>query len=101
MMSKGRVLLVDDENFSRRLYGDYLARSGFEVETVASAEAALDAAAIRPFDVVVTDLIMPGMDGLAVLAELRRRNFDMGVIVITSLDEVGPAVGGTPSGGEE
>ncbi len=101
LMSKGRVLLVDDENFSRRLYGDYLARSGFEVETVASAEAALDAAAIRHFDVVVTDLIMPGMDGLAVLAELRRRSFDVGVIVITSLDEVGPAVRAIQSGAQD
>lgn len=101
VMSKGRVLLVDDENFSRRLYGDYLARSGFEVETVASAEAALDAAAVRHFDVVVTDLIMPGMDGMAVLAELRRRNFDVGVIVITSLDEVGPAVRAIQSGAQD
>lgn len=101
LMSKGRVLLVDDENFSRRLYGDYLSKSGFEVETVASAEAALDAASIRHFDVVVTDLIMPGMDGLAVLAELRRRNFDVGVIVITSLDEVGPAVRAIQSGAQD
>jgi diguanylate cyclase (GGDEF)-like protein len=100
-MSKGRVLLVDDENFSRRLYGDYLTRSGFEVETVASAEAALDAAAIRHFDVVVTDLIMPGMDGMAVLAELRRRNSEVGVIVITALDEVGPAVRAIQSGAQD
>ena len=95
------MLLVDDENFSRRLYGDYLVRSGYDVETVASAEVALDVAAVRSFDLVVTDLVMPGMDGLGVLAELRRRDPNVGVIVITALDEVGPAVRAIQSGAQD
>ncbi|MHB8421030.1 MAG: GGDEF domain-containing response regulator [Myxococcales bacterium] len=100
-MTKGQVLLVDDENFSRRLYGDYLSRAGYEVVTVASGEAALDAAAVRRFDVVVTDLVMPGMDGLGILAELRRRRQEVGVIVITALDEVAPAVRAIQSGAQD
>ncbi|HUB10019.1 MAG TPA: diguanylate cyclase [Myxococcales bacterium] len=100
-MTKGHVLLVDDENFSRRLYGDYLTRAGYEVVTVASGEAALDACAVHRFDVVVTDLVMPGMDGLGILAELRRRRQDVGVIVITALDEVAPAVRAIQSGAQD
>ena len=98
IMAKGSVLLVDDETFSRRLYGDYLEQAGYEVETVASAEVALAVCERRRFDIVVTDLLLPGLDGLGVLAELRRRDPDVGVIVITALDEVGPAVRAIQSG---
>ncbi|MHB1847307.1 MAG: GGDEF domain-containing response regulator [Deltaproteobacteria bacterium] len=97
-MAKGSVLLVDDEKFSRRLYGDYLTQAGYDVETVATAEAALDRCEERRFDLVVTDLLLPGLDGMGVLAELRRRDPDIGVILITALDEVGPAVRAIQSG---
>jgi diguanylate cyclase (GGDEF)-like protein len=100
-MSKGRVLLVDDESFFRRLYRDYLSWSGFEVQTASSAGEALELTAARPFDVVVTDLVMPGTDGLAVLEELRRRNVDVAVIVITAHGGVGPAVRAMQSGAQD
>ena len=88
----GRILLIDDDRFARRLYGDFLAAGGFDVELAATGEEAVARVIPGRFDVVVTDLLLPGMDGLGVLAEVRHRNPDAGVVVITALDMVAPAV---------
>ena len=88
----GRILLIDDDRFARRLYGDFLAAGGFEVELATTGEEAIARVTPGRFDVVVTDLLLPGIDGLGVLAEVRHRDPDAGVVVITALDMVAPAV---------
>ncbi len=70
-MSGERVLVVDDEPQVLRLLRTALTERGYEVATAASGEEALDLLARRPVDVVVLDLVMPGMSGLDVCRALR------------------------------
>src|SRR5512138_1691542 len=96
------VLLVDDERFARTLYADYLRAAGHEVEVADGAEAALVLLAYRRFDVLLTDVIMPGeKDGLELLDAAKQTDPDLEVIVITALDEVGPAVRAMKSGASD
>jgi two-component system KDP operon response regulator KdpE len=70
----GRVLVVDDEVEIRRALKTGLADHGFEVEVAASGEEGLAAAALHRPDVVLLDLGLPGIDGFAVLTQLRERS---------------------------
>ncbi len=96
------VLLVDDERFARTLYSDYLRVSGYEVEVAEGAEAALSQLAYRRFDVLLTDVILPGSrDGLELLVAAKQLDPDVEVILITALDKVGPAVRAMKSGASD
>lgn len=86
------VLLVDDERFARTLYADYLRAAGYAVEVAEDAPAALRILEQRRFDVLLTDIVMPGGDGLQLLADAKRLDPDVQVVVITALDRVDPAV---------
>jgi len=96
-----RVLLVDDEKMARAVYGDYLADAGHEVLAVGGVNEARTALALRPFDIVVTDLILPQGDGMEVLRYTKERYPDVAVVLITALDKVGPAVRAIKSGAAE
>ncbi|MFO0670888.1 MAG: response regulator [Polyangiaceae bacterium] len=78
----GRVLVCDDEAGVRFALGESLRARGHAVVEVAGGAEAL--AAIDDVDVVVTDLAMPGMDGLALLGEIRSRDPSLPVIVVTA-----------------
>ena len=71
-MPRGRVLIVDDFEDARELYGEFLRLQGFEVTGAADGPEALNLALPAQYDVIVLDLALPRMDGLAVLRELRR-----------------------------
>ncbi|MGA8891665.1 MAG: diguanylate cyclase [Anaeromyxobacteraceae bacterium] len=86
------VLLVDDERFARTLYADYLRAAGYAVEVAEDAPAAVKLLEARRFDVLLTDIVMPGGDGLQLLADAKRLDPDVQVVVITALDRVDPAV---------
>ncbi|MBI5607565.1 MAG: sigma-54-dependent Fis family transcriptional regulator [Deltaproteobacteria bacterium] len=87
-----RILLVDDERISRVTTGRQLGQVGYQVQTAESAEQALELFAQQPCDVIITDLRMPGMDGLELLARLRRERPDTDVIVMTAFGSVETAV---------
>lgn len=78
-----RVLIVDDEPAVRRTVVRFLRRSGFDVDEAEDGAAALKAVAnVRP-DVVITDVNMPDMDGIELLAALRSGDPELPVIVIS------------------
>ncbi|MEZ4648300.1 MAG: sigma-54 dependent transcriptional regulator [Candidatus Eisenbacteria bacterium] len=89
---KGTILLVDDEAYVRDALAAVLERRDFVVRTGASADDALGDHALDGIDVVITDLRMPGMDGLELLAKLTERAPDIPVIVITGHGSVVSAV---------
>ncbi|MBI5544266.1 MAG: diguanylate cyclase [Deltaproteobacteria bacterium] len=93
-----RILIVDDDALARQLYSDCLGEAGHEVVSVCDAPEASAALDKSPFDVVVTDLVLPGTDGLGVLADAKRRDPGIEVILITAVDRVDPAVRAMKSG---
>ena len=84
----GRVLIADDEPHVRELLRDYLVRQGYEVTTVGTGAQALDAVPTFQPDVLLVDMLMPGLSGRDVLDSLRRT----GVIVPVILISGGPNV---------
>ncbi len=88
----GRVLVADDEEDVRTFLAESLERAGHEVTQVADGAAALRAAHEEPFDVVLTDLRMPEVDGMAVVRTLRTEQPDVEVIVLTAFGDVATAV---------
>ncbi|HYI93901.1 MAG TPA: sigma-54 dependent transcriptional regulator [Bryobacteraceae bacterium] len=93
---KQRVLIVEDEEKLRRVVQLQLQSAGFDVDQAGSAEEALRSA--DRADLVITDLKLPGMDGLQLIAALRRQNSRTPVIVITAFGSVETAVEAMKSG---
>jgi EAL domain-containing protein (putative c-di-GMP-specific phosphodiesterase class I) len=81
--AKSRVLVVDDELAIARSYVRALSAAGFEVESAGDGESARKLLEGPPFDVIVSDVWMPGMDGIAVLRATRTRDLDVAVILLT------------------
>lgn len=77
------VLLVDDDETVLKAYGRVLRDAGFEVVRASSGERALAALDTRPFAAVVTDVRMPSMDGIQLLRQVRARDADLPVILLT------------------
>ena len=78
-----RLLVIDDEAIVGKRLLQVFGKMGFEVEVFDSPVPAMEAAAARTFDIVVTDLKMEGMDGMEVLARVRQLNRATRVIIIT------------------
>lgn len=81
-MSAPHILVVDDEPDISALVAYHLARESYRVRTAADGAEALQAMAIEPPDLVVLDLMLPGLPGLEVLKEIRRREEWQGIPVI-------------------
>jgi len=86
------ILIVDDEPGVRNALGGVLRDEGYNVDAVDSGEACLDRLGRRAFDVVVLDIWLPGMDGLATLARMRERQVDSQVVIISGHGNVESAV---------
>jgi len=83
----GRVLVVDDEVEIRRALKTGLTDHGFEVEVAASGEEGLAASALHRPDVILLDLGLPGIDGFAVLTQLRERSRAAVIVLSVMADE--------------
>jgi DNA-binding NtrC family response regulator len=83
MTADDRVLLVDDEEDFVESLAKRLDRRGLRVETSSSGEQALEMVRRRSFDVIVLDLAMPGLDGIATLERLKQLDPDLQVILLT------------------
>ncbi len=86
------ILIVDDEPGVRSALGGVLRDEGYDVDAVDSGEACLDRLARQAYDVVVLDIWLPGMDGLATLARMRERQIDAQVVIISGHGNVESAV---------
>ena len=97
-MRHNRILVVDDEESLRRVTQLRLEAAGYYVSTVADGFQALDLLAKEPFDLVLTDLKMPGMTGIELLKRLRDEYPDVIVILITAFGTVESAVEAVKAG---
>jgi len=84
----GALLIVDDDATVRESLGEALSEAGYDVRTAEDAARALAALATRAPDVVLTDVRMPGLDGLELLRLLRERSPGVQVILMTAYDDM-------------
>ncbi len=92
------ILVVDDEPNYLIVLSELLKEEGFEVMTAQSGEEGLKIVADADLDIVLTDMRMPGMDGLELLKAIKSYNKDLPVIMITAFGEVEKAVGAMRAG---
>src|SRR4051812_49659935 len=87
-----RVLVVDDEATIRDLLSKTLALAEYDVDLAPDGRSALERLRMIPYDLLITDLKMPGVDGLAVIREARRLKADIPVIIITGFSTEASAI---------
>ena len=87
-MDEGTILLVEDDHAVRQVYSRILRRGGFQVVTAQNGAEAREAFAGRAVDLVVSDIGMPEMNGVALLKALRDQDLDVPVILMTGNPEV-------------
>jgi len=86
------ILIVDDEPGVRSALSGVLRDEGYDVESVETGEACLERLAMQTYDVVVLDIWLPGIDGLATLARMRERQNEAQVVIISGHGNVESAV---------
>lgn len=84
-----RILVVDDDPQVRSLLGAILEREGYEVSTVGDGQEAVTAYESDPFDLVITDLVMPEKEGIETFNELRTFDPDVKVVAISGGGRIG------------
>ncbi len=87
-----RVLVVDDEASIRDLLSKTLALAEYDVDLAPDGRTALDRLRVMPYDLLITDLKMPGLDGLSVIREARRLKTDLPVVIITGFSTEASAI---------
>ena len=92
MSESGRILVVEDDEFVCNSLKWLLTDEGYHVEVTTEGAEALRMVEQNPYDLVITDLMMPGVDGLEVLKKVKTVSEDTSVIVLTGYGTVDAAV---------
>jgi excisionase family DNA binding protein len=90
--TRPRVLVVDDEASIRDLLAKTLALAEYDVDVAPDGRTALERMRMYPYDLLIADLKMPGMDGLTVIREAKRYKVDLPVIIITGFSTESSAI---------
>ena len=101
MTAQERILIIDDEGEMRELLAKVLEKNGYQVTAAADGGHALDLLEKEPMDLVVTDVRMPGMDGMEALKAIKELNPDTGVIVMTAFGSIDQAVQAVKEGAHD
>lgn len=96
-----RILIVEDDAKIAGYLKRGLEEQGYAVDAVGNGRDALDWAIAAPYDLVLLDLMLPGIDGLEVCRELRRRNQHMPVLMLTARDAIQDRVAGLDAGADD
>ena len=100
-MTKPRILVVDDDERIAASVRRSLTYDGYDVDVVHDGTAAIDAVRTRPPDVIVLDLMLPGIDGLEVCRRLRAAGDDVAVLMLTARTTVPDRVTGLDAGADD
>jgi two-component system response regulator HydG len=100
-MKKARILVVDDEPSARSGLAKLLGQEDYEVDVAADGALALELVAERTPALIITDLKMPNLDGMQLIAQLRAQKSAIPVIVATAFGDVSSAVGAMRAGAED
>jgi len=96
-----RILIAEDDRAVRQSLERTLRLEGFEVATARTGAEAVDAWAAAPPDLVILDVMMPGMDGLTACRTLRSRTAELPILMLTARHEVGDRVAGLEAGADD
>src|SRR4029077_1787964 len=94
----GMILVIDDEEIMREILETLLTREGYTVRLASSGAEGLELARAMPLDAAIVDIMMPGIDGIATLEELKRIDEDLAVLIITAYASVESAISAMKSG---
>src|SRR5882672_9029013 len=94
----GTILVVDDEEIMREILETLLTREGYDVRLAASGGEGLELARALPFDAAIVDIMMPGINGIETLDELKRIDEDLAVIILTAYASVESAISAMKAG---
>jgi DNA-binding NtrC family response regulator len=97
-MPEGNILVVDDEERQREIYRDILLDEGYSAETAPNAESALRLLGQKRFDLVITDLNLPGMTGIQLLSSVQQADPTVAVVLITGYPSIQSAIEATKKG---
>ncbi len=92
METLSRILVIDDEPLALELIFERLQEEGYAIQTASSGAEAIALAQQQGFDVILTDLVMPGMDGMEVLGYFSKNYPDAVIIMLTGFGTIGTAV---------
>ena len=92
MNKNGTILVIDDEEIMREILDALLTREGHTVRLAADAAEGLELARTVSFDAAIVDIMMPGMDGMAALDELKKIDDELPVLMITAFASVESAI---------
>ena len=92
MRRTASILVIDDEDIMREILDALLAREGYHVRLAASGAEGIELAKSVPFDAVVVDVMMPGMDGMTTVDELKKIDDDLPVVMSTAFASVETAI---------
>jgi len=92
MAARANILIVDDEAPIRALLGEFLEQTGYQVQLAGNGHEALAALDGNSFDLVMSDVRMPGMNGLELLTEVVRKHPTVGVLMLTACEDLTLAV---------
>ena len=92
MRRTGSILVVDDEDIMREILDALLSREGYQVRLASSGAEGIELARSMPFDAAIVDLMMPGLDGIGTLEELKKIDEELPVLMITAFASVETAI---------
>jgi len=98
-----RVLVIEDESHIRELIQLHLGLEGLEIDAVADGQEALGRANSQPFDLIILDLMLPGVDGISIARAIRRDgpNQDVPILILTARSDESDKVLGLESGADD
>ena len=96
-----RLLIIEDEAPMRTALVETLAAEGYRVRSAADGIAGLELACTETFELILLDVMMPGLDGFAVCRELRKRGREMPVLMLTAKGQIDDRVEGLDSGADD
>ena len=101
MAAAPKVLVIEDDEVTAREIVAELTTHGMSVDWVADGRGGLDQAAGRGYDMITLDRMLPGMDGIDIVVELRRHGVQTPVLMISALSDVDERVHGLRAGGDD
>lgn len=96
-----RILVVEDEHALNRVLTKHLKNKGYSVDSCEDGRSALDYLVSAEYDVVLLDVLLPGMTGWDILSWIRQRGMDVSVLMLTALDSTEDKVRGLDAGADD